>query len=282
MKAIQDIGGNLIAIHDISDSVGIIDSYFPKTQFFQEFKEFQNFIQHRKNTGQPLNYLTVCSPNFLHKEHIQFGLEMGADIICEKPIVIDEKDIDDLQKLEKINHQRVYTILQLRYHPSILALKEKVNHSNISYSQIELEYITSRGPWYQNSWKGDIQKSGGIAINIGIHLFDMLSWIFGTMIDCQVEDYNSQTARGVMKMERAHVLWKISTDENQLPLAAKKNNQRTYRSIRIDGMEIEFSDGFTDLHTTCYREIIEGRGLGLEDARESIRISNKIRTYDHQ
>ena len=277
MKAIQETGNELLAVLDPYDNVGIIDSYFPKADYFREFERFDRHIDKLKRNGTSIDYVSICSPNYLHDAHIRFGLRIGADVICEKPIVLNPWNIDGLIDMEKETQQNVYSILQLRYHPRLINLKKKIEAENRTDYKINLEYITSRGKWYQYSWKGDSEKSGGIATNIGVHFFDMLTWIFGKMINVEVTCQNSQTSEGTLQLEKATIQWKLSIDENQLPLIARENFKKTYRSLSIDGEEIEFSEGFEDLHTICYKEILNGNGFGLNDAKESIKIASEIR-----
>ena len=277
LKAIKETGNNLIAAVDKFDSVGIMDSYFPECHFFTEFERFDRHIEKIKLKGTPLDYVSVCSPNYLHDAHIRFGLRQGATVICEKPIVLNPWNIDALQEKEKETGQRVYTILQLRLHPSIIALREKVAASPNSFREMDLRYITSRGRWYHTSWKGDVSKSGGIATNIGVHFFDMLCWIFGDVKDIEVLLHTSDTAEGVLHFEHARVKWFLSINENTIPEEVRTAGKRTFRKITIDGDAFEFSEGFTDLHTRSYEEILKGNGFGLEDTRKSIEIVSAIR-----
>lgn len=277
LKAIKETGNNLIAAVDKFDSVGIMDSYFPDCHFFTEFERFDRHIEKIKLKGTPLDYVSVCSPNYLHDAHIRFGLRQGATVICEKPIVLNPWNIDALQEKEKETGQRVYTILQLRLHPSIIALREKVAASPNSFREMDLRYITSRGRWYHTSWKGDVSKSGGIATNIGVHFFDMLCWIFGDVKDIEVLLHTSDTAEGVLHFEHARVKWFLSINENTIPEEVRTAGKRTFRKITIDGDAFEFSEGFTDLHTRSYEEILKGNGFGLEDTRKSIEIVSAIR-----
>lgn len=277
LKAIKETGNNLIAAVDKFDSVGIMDSYFPDCHFFTEFERFDRHIEKIKLKGTPLDYVSVCSPNYLHDAHIRFGLRQGATVICEKPIVLNPWNIDALQEKEKETGQRVYTILQLRLHPSIIALREKVAASPNSFREMDLRYITSRGRWYHTSWKGDVSKSGGIATNIGVHFFDMLCWIFGEVKDIEVLIHTSDTAEGVLHFEHARVKWFLSINENTIPEEVRTAGKRTFRKITIDGDAFEFSEGFTDLHTRSYEEILKGNGFGLEDTRKSIEIVSAIR-----
>lgn len=281
MKAIKDTGNNLLAAMDPSDSVGIMDSYFPESYFFTEFERFDRHIEKLKyDDGIKLDYVSICSPNYLHDAHMRFALRSGADAICEKPLVLNPWNIDKLQKVEENTGHKIYNILQLRVHPSIIALREKIlaENKNTKY-EVELTYLTSRGNWYNTSWKGDESKSGGVATNIGVHFFDMLSWLFGAVQNVKVEKKELNTAGGYLEFENARVKWFLSTDANYLPEEIKQRGQTTYRSITIDGEELEFSGGFTDLHTLVYKDILDGKGYGLNEARTAIEIVQKIRTF---
>jgi UDP-N-acetyl-2-amino-2-deoxyglucuronate dehydrogenase len=278
LKAIKDTGNNLLASLDKFDSVGILDSYFPKSDFFVEFERFDRHFDKLKRTGTKIDFVSICSPNYLHDSHIRFALRHGADAICEKPIVLNPWNVDALQEIENETGRNIYTILQSRLHPRIIELKEKIRSGpkNKIYD-IDLTYITSRGNWYYISWKGDVQKSGGVATNIGIHFFDMLSWIFGSVKKNVVHLSLPNKAAGYLELENARVRWFLSLDSGDLPPAAVNKGQRTYRSIVVDGGEIEYSDGFADLHTLTYKEILAGRGFGLKDARQSVEIAYTIR-----
>lgn len=278
LKAIKDTGNNLIAALDPFDSVGILDSYFPQTDFFVEFERFDRHIEKIKRQGINLDYVTICSPNYLHDAHIRFGLRHGADVICEKPLVLNPWNIDALAEIERETGKKIYTILQLRLHPNVIALKEMVAKSPAGKKfDVDLKYITSRGNWYHFSWKGDVNKSGGIATNIGVHFFDMLSWVFGDVIENNVEYHKFDKAAGQLKFERADVKWQLSIDEDDLPTDARRAGHRTFRSTLIDGQSFEFSDGFTDLHTKCYEKILAGEGFNLEETRKAIEIVHQIR-----
>jgi UDP-N-acetyl-2-amino-2-deoxyglucuronate dehydrogenase len=278
LKAIKDTGNILLASLDKFDSVGILDSYFPESDFFTEFERFDRHFEKLKRNGTHIDYVTICSPNFLHDSHIRFALRQKADAICEKPIVLNPWNIDALQEIEKETGKKVYTILQLRLHPKILELRETVrNGPKDKIYDIDLSYITSRGSWYYFSWKGDIQKSGGVATNIGVHFFDMLEWIFGDPVKNIVHISETNKAAGYLELENARIRWFLSLDINDIPPRAKEAGKRTFRSITIDGKEIEFSEGFTELHTMTYREILAGKGYGLEDARKSIETVYTIR-----
>jgi UDP-N-acetyl-2-amino-2-deoxyglucuronate dehydrogenase len=278
LKAIKDTGNILLASLDKFDSVGILDSYFPESDFFTEFERFDRHFEKLKRNGTNIDYVTICSPNFLHDSHIRFALRHQADAICEKPIVLNPWNIDALQEIEKETGKKVYTILQLRLHPRIIELRETVrNGPKDKVYDIDLSYITSRGSWYYFSWKGDIQKSGGVATNIGVHFFDMLEWIFGEPVKNVVHIAENNKAAGYLELEKAKIRWFLSLDINDVPAIAREAGKRTFRSITVDGKEIEFSDGFTELHTMTYREILAGKGYGLEDARKSIETVYTIR-----
>lgn len=281
MKAIKDTGNNLIAALDKNDSVGILDSYFPDADFFTEFERFDRHIEKLKRQEIKTDYLSVCSPNYLHDSHIRFGLRIGANVICEKPVVLNPWNIDALAEIEKETGNQIFTILQLRLHPAIIALKEKIAAEPPieKKHQIELDYITSRGHWYYASWKGDIQKSGGIATNIGVHFFDMLMWIFGNVKENIVTLHSKDTAAGILELENASVKWRLSIDANTLPAEVKAAGKRTYRALTIDGESFEFSDGFTELHTKSYENILNGNGFPLMETRRSIELVNAIRNY---
>ena len=278
MKAIKETGNNLIAAYDPYDGVGIMDSYFPQAHFFTEFERFDRHIEKLKRAGIKIDYVSICSPNYLHDSHIRYGLRIGADVICEKPLVLNPWNVDALMELENEYNNKVHTVLQLRHHEAILALKEKIDQSpQDKMHDIDLTYITSRGNWYYTSWKGDESKSGGIASNIGVHFFDMLQWIFGPMQEFSVSTKTADTNAGTLTFERAHVKWYLSINANNLPQAAKDKGLPTFRTLAIEGEEIEFSKGFTDLHTVSYQKILEGQGYGLSDARNAIEIVSQIR-----
>jgi UDP-N-acetyl-2-amino-2-deoxyglucuronate dehydrogenase len=278
MKAIKDTGNNLLAALDKHDSVGILDSYFPQADFFTEFERFDRHLEKQKRQGTKTDYVSVCSPNYLHDAHIRFGLRIGADVICEKPVVLNPWNIDALMEMEKETGQKIYTILQLRLHPAIIALKEKIAAAPAGKKYaIDLRYITSRGNWYYTSWKGDIQKSGGIATNIGVHFFDMLLWIFGDVKENNVTKHTADTASGNLVLQRANVNWMLSIDANTLPNDIKASGKRTFRTLSIDGEEFEFSEGFTELHTKSYEEIIKGNGFGVGETKEAIQLVHDIR-----
>ncbi|MGD9807406.1 MAG: Gfo/Idh/MocA family oxidoreductase [Deferribacterales bacterium] len=272
MRAIKDTGNKLVAALDKNDSIGVIDSYFPEADFFTEYERFDRHIEklRRANAGEEVHYVSICSPNYLHDAHIRFALRAGADAICEKPLVATPWHLEALEEIEKEYGKKINNILQLRLHPSIIAIKEKFSGKQDKKLDVDLTYITSRGHWYDVSWKGDENKSGGVATNIGIHFFDMLIWIFGGVQENIVHMSEARKAAGFLELENARVRWFLSVDSNDLPKEATDKDQRTYRSITIAGEEIEFSGGFTDLHTLSYQEIIAGKGFGLADAKPSI------------
>ena len=278
MRAIKDTGNNLLAALDKHDSVGILDSYFPKADFFTEFERFDRHVEKLKRQKIPTDYVSVCSPNYLHDSHIRFGLRIGADVICEKPVVLNPWNVDALMEIEKETGSRIFTILQLRLHPAIIALKEKIDAlPEGKKHRIDLNYITSRGNWYNTSWKGDIEKSGGIATNIGVHFFDMLMWIFGDVEENTVSEMSRLSASGHLELKKASVNWSLSIDANKLPEEANKAGMRTFRTLNIDGESFEFSDGFTELHTRSYEEIIAGRGFRISETRKAIQVVHDIR-----
>jgi UDP-N-acetyl-2-amino-2-deoxyglucuronate dehydrogenase len=278
LKAIKETKNNLVSALDKHDCVGILDSYFPEADFFVEFERYDRHTDKLKRLGIKTDYVSICTPNYLHDSHIRFALRQGANAICEKPIVLNPWNIEALEEIERETGKRVSTILQLRHHPSIIELKKEVEAAPPDkIFDIDLTYITSRGHWYFISWKGDIQKSGGIATNIGVHFFDMLSWIFGEVKENSVHLMQPNKAGGILQLEKARVRWFLSVDFNDIPQNIKENGQRTYRSITIEGNELEFSGGFGDLHTVSYNEILNGRGYGLSDARMSIQTVYQIR-----
>jgi UDP-N-acetyl-2-amino-2-deoxyglucuronate dehydrogenase len=280
MQAIKATGNDLVAALDPNDSVGIIDSHFPSADFFTEFERFDRHIDklRRANDGKQIDYVSICSPNYLHDSHMRFALRAGADAICEKPLVLNPWNIDGLQEIERDTGRKVNTILQLRVHPSIVALREKVRgQAKDAKHDVDLTYITSRGRWYLQSWKGDLKKSGGIATNIGVHFFDMLHYIFGDLQGNVVHANEETYAAGYLEYEHARVRWFLSVDYMDVPTAQREQGQRTYRSITVDGEEIEFSGGFTDLHNRSYEEILSGRGFGLEENRVAIVTVSSIR-----
>lgn len=278
LKAIKETNNNLLASLDKFDCVGKIDSYFPNSDFFTEFERFDRHIDKLKREGTRMDYVSICTPNYLHDSHIRFALRHGADAICEKPVVLNPWNIDALREIEKETGKKVNNILQLRLHPSIIELKNKIeNGPKDKIYEVDLSYITSRGRWYQISWKGDVQKSGGVATNIGVHFYDMLTWIFGDVEENIVHISNPSKAAGFLKLKHAHVRWFLSVDFNDIPDKIKSIGQRTYRSISVNGEGIEFSEGFTDLHNLSYQEILKGNGFGLEETKKSIETVYQIR-----
>lgn len=279
LQAIRDTGNILVAALDKSDTVGVMDSYFPNADFFTEYERFDRHIDKLKRQGQPIDYVSICSPNYLHDSHIRFALRQGADAICEKPLVLNPWNVDALQEIERETGKRVYTILQLRLHPSIIELRNKVlNGPKDKIYDVNLNYITSRGHWYHISWKGDVSKSGGIATNIGIHFFDMLLWVFGGVKNMNVKNLLDDSATGYLELERARVNWSLSINYDHIPTDVKAKGKRTYRTLTMNGEEIEFSDGFTELHTKSYEAILRGHGFGLAEAKPSIELAHQIRT----
>ena len=278
MKAIKENGGNLLAALDPHDNVGILDSYFPEADFFTEFERFDRHLEKLRRNGVQVDYISICSPNYLHDAHIRFALRHGAHAICEKPLVLNPWNLDALRQIEEETGKTVNTILQLRLHPSIVALKEKIQSETASEKhKIELTYITSRGRWYDYSWKGNIQKSGGVATNIGVHFFDMLIDVFGPVQKLEVRTSKERKVSGILELEKAEVNWLLSIDANDLPEKAKAEGKRTFRNISVDGEEIEFSGGFEDLHNISYRHIMNGGNFGLETARPAIDLCHNIR-----
>lgn len=278
MKAIKDTGNDLVAAFDPYDGVGIMDSYFPDAEYFTEFERFDRHIDKLRRQGNPIDFISVCSPNYLHDAHIRFGLRSGCNVICEKPLVLNPWNIDSLCEIEQETGKKVYTILQLRLHSGIIALKEKVaNGPKDKIYDVNLKYMTSRGKWYHRSWKGDVSKSGGIATNIGVHFFDMLSWVFGEIKENTVHQISDDTASGRLSFERANVEWFLSIDYDQIPEDVKLQGKRTFRTLNMEGEEIEFSDGFTELHTNSYKEILNGNGFGILETKNAIDMVSKIR-----
>lgn len=282
LKAIKETGNNLVAALDKFDSVGIMDSFFPNADFFVEFERFDRHLEKLKyDKGIRLDYVSICTPNYLHDAHIRMALRRGADAICEKPLVLNPWNIDALAHIEKETGKKIHNILQLRVHPSIIALKEKIqNGPKDKKYEVDLTYLTSRGHWYYTSWKGDVTKSGGIATNIGVHFYDMLSWIFGKVQQNVVHVHTHDRAAGYLEFENARVRWFLSINYDVLPAEVRAKGKSTYRSITVEGEELEFSEGFTDLHTISYQEIIAGNGYGVEDARQSIEIVHDIRNQE--
>lgn len=277
MKAMRDTGHALVAALDPNDSVGIIDSYFPDADFFTEFERFDRHVDKLRRRGGKIDYVSICSPNYLHDAHIRFSLRNQADTVCEKPTVLNPWNLDALQEIEQETGCRVFTIHQLRLHPAMMALRERVRRAGDSSHDVDVTYVTARGNWYRSSWKGDVAKSGGVATNIGLHLFDMLIWVFGPPRQHVVHVNNAECAAGVLVLDRARVRWFLSINARHLPEAVQLRGARTHRSIVVNGEEIEFSDGFTDLHTESYRRILAGQGFGLDDVRMGVEAVSQIR-----
>ena len=273
MEAIKSIGGDLVTILDPNDSVGVIDRYHPKATYFSEYERFDREVDRLKRMGKGLDYISIASPNYLHDAHMRFSLKNGSHAICEKPLVLNPYSISSLEELQVETGKKIYPILQLRLHQSIIDLKEKVG--NKKNNKVELKYVTPRGKWYHYSWKGDEIKSGGIATNIGIHFFDMLLWIFGDIKNNYVSHHGNYNTSGYLELERANVDWSLSVDKRDLP----HNDWKAFRTIKVNGEEIDFSDGFTDLHTKTYQEILNGNGFTLEDAKPALDLVHKIRNY---
>lgn len=278
MKAIKDTGNDLVAAFDPYDGVGIMDSHFPNADFFTEFERFDRHVDKLRRQGNAIDYVSICSPNYLHDAHIRFALRAGCDVICEKPLVLNPWNVDAIQEIEAETGKKVHTILQLRLHQSIIALREKVKNSpKDKVFDVDLKYMTSRGKWYHRSWKGDIKKSGGIATNIGVHFFDMLTWVFGDVQESIVTEHSDDTASGFLQLEKARVNWLLSIDYNRIPEEVRLAGKRTFRTLSMEGEEIEFSDGFTELHTHSYQQILAGNGYGVEDARKAVEIVSALR-----
>ncbi|MCX6170662.1 MAG: Gfo/Idh/MocA family oxidoreductase [Ignavibacteriales bacterium] len=278
LKAIKETGNELTACFDPHDSVGVLDHFFPHANYFTGYERFERYLAKLAlHSETKIDFLTVCSPNHIHDSQIRLGLNIGADVICEKPLVLFPQNLDLLEELESKTGKKVYTVMQLRNHPSLISLKKEIKNSSDKKHKVELTYIASRGNWYHYSWKGDEEKSGGVATNIGIHLFDLLIWLFGGVVNSEVHLSNQNKMSGLLELQNANVVWYLSIDENDLPKEIKLQNKPTYRSIIVDDKEIEFTDGFSDLHTKVYGEILSGRGLGIIDARPSIEAVYNIR-----
>jgi UDP-N-acetyl-2-amino-2-deoxyglucuronate dehydrogenase len=278
LKAIKETGNSLVAALDKFDQVGVLDSYFPNADFFTEFERFDRHLDKLKRQGTKIDFVSICTPNYLHDAHIRFALRHHAHAICEKPLVLNPWNVDALTEIEKETGQKIFTILQLRHHPTIIALREQVKNGppNKVYD-VDLSYITSRGNWYQISWKGDNSKSGGVSTNIGIHFFDMLMWVFGKVKKNVVNAFDKDYAAGYLELEHARVRWFLSINYDHIPAVVREAGKRTYRSITMEGKEIEFSEGFTDLHTVSYQKIIADEGYGLRDAGPAIQVAHDIR-----
>lgn len=278
LQAIKQNNGTLLCAIDKHDSVGILDSYFPQADFFTESERFERHLDKLKRNSTPLDYLSICSPNHLHDTHIRLALRNGASAICEKPLVLNPWNLDALLSAQNETNKHIYSILQLRLHPSILALKTRIEQSNKDcIFDIDLSYITARGKWYFHSWKGEESKSGGVATNIGVHFFDMLIWIFGDVEQSIVHYRSASSVSGILILKKARVRWFLSIDENLLPQHIREQNKRVYRSLSLQGEEFAFSDGFNDLHTLSYTKILNNEGFSCEDSRKAIELTYHIR-----
>lgn len=277
MKAIKDTGNTLVCASDRFDVMGRIDSYFPDARFFLEHENLDKYMDDLRMAGNPVDYVSICTPNYMHPSHIRFALRNGADAICEKPMVIHPEEMHIIKDVEAETGKKVFTILQLRHHPAIVKLKKEVDAQNHKTFDIDLSYISTRGNWYLKSWKGDVEKSGGIATNIGIHLFDMLIWVFGDIKENIVHMYEPNKAAGFLQLGKARVRWFLSIDSNDLPESVIKKGMRTFRSITVGGNEVEFSSGFSGLHTESYRNILNGEGFGIDDTYKSIELTEAVR-----
>jgi len=278
LKAIKDTKNHLVAALDPYDGVSIMDSYFPQADFFTEFERFDRHVDKLQRKGTNIDYVSICSPNFLHDSHIRFGLRTGADVICEKPIVLNPWNVEALKQLEQETGKNIYNILQLRLHPSVIELKNKVENGDPNkIYDVDLSYITSRGHWYYTSWKGDVTKSGGVATNIGVHFFDMLTWIFGDIKENVVHLHEHDRAAGYLQLEKARVRWFLSINYDTIPEEIKQKGMRTFHSITVDGDNFEFSGGFTELHTRSYEHILTGNGFRISEAENAIQTVYNIR-----
>lgn len=283
LRAIRDTGNRLVAAVDPKDSVGVLDQFSFDVRFFTEVERFDRHLEklRRGAEGDRVHYLTVCSPNYLHDAHCRLGLRVGADVICEKPLVINPWNLDLLRELEAETGRRIYTVLQLRTHAKLIALRERLRAERPGKAHdVVLTYVTARGAWYDVSWKGSIEKSGGIPTNIGIHFFDLLVWLFGDVESQEVHLKQPRRMAGAIALERARVRWFLSVDARDLPFSPEPGGRATFRSITVDGEEVEFSEGFSDLHTVVYREVLAGRGFGLDDVRPSIDLAHRMRTQE--
>lgn len=281
LNAIRETGHCLVAACDSNDSVGVLDRYFPETRFFTEIERFDRYLEklRRHTEEQPVEYLSVCTPNYLHDAHVRLAFRLHANAICEKPLVISPWNLDQLIDLEEEYQRKVFTVLQLRLHPAVKALKEALEaETTHRHREISLTYVTARGPWYKASWKGSEEKSGGIAMNIGVHFFDMLLWLFGSVHRSSVHIANGVRLGGLLELERATIRWYLSVDRNDLPDDVRESGGSAYRALTIDGEDVDFSTGFTDLHTEVYRDILSGGGYGIADARPAIELVHTIRT----
>jgi UDP-N-acetyl-2-amino-2-deoxyglucuronate dehydrogenase len=280
LRAIRDTGNLVVAAIDPKDSVGLLDQFWFDVKFFTEIERFDRHLEklHRASEQEGVEYISICSPNYLHDAHCRLAMRLGADVICEKPLVINPWNLEQLQEIEAETHRKINTILQLRVHPELLKLKARLDQENSDECHdVILSYVTSRGNWYHVSWKGQLEKSGGVATNIGIHFFDLLIWLFGSVQNVKMYHSDKQRMSGFIELEKARVRWFLSVDYDDLPLAAKQSNKTTFRSITVDGQEVEFSEGFTDLHTRVYEKTLAGCGFGIDDARPSIELTHRIR-----
>jgi UDP-N-acetyl-2-amino-2-deoxyglucuronate dehydrogenase len=280
LKAIQDTGNRLVAAVDPHDAVGILDRFAFDVRFFTEFERFDRHLEklRRGSAADRVDVVSICSPNYLHDAHIRLALRVGADAICEKPLVINPWNLDALQEIERETSKRVFTVLQLRLHPDLVALKARLEASRATMHDVTLTYITGRGGWYNVSWKGSEERSGGVVTNIGIHFFDLLLWLFGPLESSAVFNREPTKASGMLQLERARVRWSLSTDIRDLPFPPQVGGKTTFRSIQVDGVEVEFSEGFVDLHTKVYAHMLSGDGFGIDDARPAIELAHRIRT----
>ncbi len=283
MRAIKETGNKLVAALDPHDSVGILDSYFPEADFFTEFERFDRHCEKLRRSGTPIDYVVVCSPNYLHDAHIRFGLRIGADVICEKPVVLNPWNMDGLLEMEKETGKKVYTILQLRNHPDIIDLRNKVLAGGADQRhEVEVKYVSVRGNWYKYSWKGDVSKSGGITTNIGLHFFDILLWVFGKVEEVSITRARPGYVAGSLVLDKAKVNWELGTDETSLPADVKADGKTTFRMLSVDGNRIELSSGFADLHTACYSEILAGNGVALEEMKRLTELLYKVRLLEQE
>jgi UDP-N-acetyl-2-amino-2-deoxyglucuronate dehydrogenase len=278
LKAITDTGHRIVAAVDPHDAVGMMDRYAFDVRFFTEFERFDRHLEklRRGPAADHVHFVSICSPNYLHDAHIRLALRIGADAICEKPLVINPWNLDALEELQNETGRRVYTVLQLRLHPALIALKERIEAAG-RHHDVELTYVTARGGWYDVSWKGSPERSGGVATNIGIHFFDLLLWLFGAVLRSEVHLHQPKKMAGHIELQRASVRWYLSTDASDLPFTPEPGKRTTFRSITVDGQEVEFTDGFADLHTRVYEQVLAGEGFGIGDARRSIELAHDIR-----
>jgi len=277
LQAIAAVDGNLVAATDPSDSVGVLDKYFPQTRFFTEIERFDRYLEKKRREPGGVDFVSICSPNYLHDAHIRLALRVRANAICEKPLVISPWNLDALERLEEEYERRVYTVLQLRLLPGVKALKEKYENYEGPPITVNLRYVTRRGGWYHQSWKGNLERSGGLAMNIGIHFFDILLWVFGEVRDSKLTRNDAETMSGNLEMKKANVNWLLSVDENELPEESRKEGKHAYRSIMIGGSELDLSSGFGDLHTAVYQDILDGNGFGVKEARPAVELVHGLR-----